>query len=447
MLGDARALDRSPVSGQTFLHSYHGSQKIFMNLSIPLTRKNNQAAAADFYLAIFVSIQIIFNPFPQLTAVHEIAFYLSVLTFLIRLWIGGTVTYLKTPLLIPLGLFCLWAFVGLPFALDKGNSLHDIYAHLIKYMILFYFIVYCFASRERFIIMTWLIIVSSCLFALGIMIHYYVILGHLLEERLGLMHYGEMPTNIIAVISVFAALLSAGHMGYAKARQQKILAGLCLTILSLVTLATRSKGALIALFIGLFCIFAFEKKRLILFSIAAFLIIGVLHKANYFSPMLERIGSDPRMATWSSFIEMAKDYPVTGIGFGMQTYDDTHFVRKYIDRLPGKYSGYDIIRAPHNVLIDVAVRTGFIGLSLFLIILITCVYILYQVITGNNDIFLINWGRCTLAVFAALFIQGMLENVVSGPPAVITYIIFAMTAILRMMSNANTSHAIDNVKS
>jgi hypothetical protein len=85
------------------------------------------------------------------------------------------------------------------------------------------------------------------------------------------------------------------------------------------------------------------------------------------------------------------------------------------------------------MVIDVAVRTGWIGLGLFAIIMAFYLRMAWDLVMRRQDVFLADWGRCTLAAFFVIFFQGLLENTLNGPPALILYIIFAMATILWKM--------------
>jgi O-antigen ligase len=131
---------------------------------------------------------------------------------------------------------------------------------------------------------------------------------------------------------------------------------------------------------------------------------------------------------------MVIDYPITGIGFGMQTYYDENLLNKYNERVPAKYRQRPLHKAPHNLLVDIAVRTGLVGLALFLYIIFKFFQVSWQIIKSGKDDFIRHWGFCFLAAFVAVFIQGQFENILSGPPVIILYTIFALMTILWHMN-------------
>lgn len=97
-------------------------------------------------IPILMGIFLFFNPFPHTTTIKEICFYLSAFIVLLLLVFKKVDFSFKTPLAIPFALFVLWSFTGLFFALNKPNSIHDFYAHLLEYLA-FYYILEIWAPR------------------------------------------------------------------------------------------------------------------------------------------------------------------------------------------------------------------------------------------------------------------------------------------------------------
>ena len=123
-----------------------------------------------------MGIFIFFNPFPHTTAIKEICYYLSVIIVTILILSKKIDFTFKTPLLLPFGLFISWAFLSIFFAIDKENSIHDFYSHLMRYVILYYILINFFNSEKRLIYLSWIIIISSSLFIVGGLFYYCFIL-------------------------------------------------------------------------------------------------------------------------------------------------------------------------------------------------------------------------------------------------------------------------------
>jgi O-antigen ligase len=141
-----------------------------------------------------------------------------------------------------------------------------------------------------------------------------------------------------------------------------------------------------------------------------------------------------RVKIWRAFGEMIKDYPLTGIGFGMQTYYDENLLNKYYARVPLAPR----VKAPHNLFIDVAVRTGLVGLAFFCYILASFIWMGWKLIRYGENHFIREWGLCLMAAFVAIIVQGLFENTLSGPSAIVLYIIMAMMTILWHLNGKET---------
>jgi len=144
------------------LNKQNAREKIFkiLNLSVP----------------ILMGTFIFFTPFPHTTAIKEICFYLSVFIVLLLIYFQEIDFSFRSPLTLPFALFVIWVFIGLFFALDKGNSLHDFRAHLLKYLAIYYILINFISCRKRLIILSWIIIISATIFSIGGLTNFYFIM-------------------------------------------------------------------------------------------------------------------------------------------------------------------------------------------------------------------------------------------------------------------------------
>src|SRR5208283_2000179 len=329
-------------------------------------------------IPVFMGIYLFANPLP-LSAVNEFCFYLSVAALILLLVFRKTAFTLRSPLTLPIALFFLWSVFGLFFTLDFKNTLHDLRGHLLEYLIVFYLLVNYYNSQKKLEIISWLVIASATIFSIGAIIQYYFIEGFPFSARLGLTFRGSMPTDLIGFITTFSSILALHLFHKNKSVTYKILFIACFLLTTAATLLTQSRGSLIGLGAS-FIILCFANKRNLIFVVLAALLI-------FLTPgMSDRIKSegftkDIRAKINQLTIEVIKDHPIAGIGFGMQIYGNKNVLdlEKLNKQLPPEYQQNGaIIAAPHNTILDIAVRTGIVGLALFLYILITSLWMLWK---------------------------------------------------------------------
>ena len=380
-------------------------------------------------IPILLGIFIFFNPFPHTTSIKEICFFLSVFIVLVLLLFKKTKFSLKTPLLFPLGLFVFWAFLSIFFAVNKENSIHDFFSHLLKYIVLYYILINFFNSRKRLVALSWTIIISASIFSIGGLFYYYFILGNSLATRYALGLFTAIPTNLIGIITVFAIILSLHHLYSEIHLYRRAILIICLFPLFAATFLTQTRSSLLALFLAVI-ISLFKNKRILVALLCAMLIVIAV------TPIKNRIRSSNvniitalRMEINHLTFEIVKDYPIIGTGFGMQTYKRID-LSGYNERVPAKYRYKKIHNDPHNMLFSILVRVGFVGLVLFLYIIFTFLRMCWKSTKYGKDDFIKNWGLCVTSAFIAFFVIGIFEPVFSHVHEVVLFTIFAMITIL-----------------
>lgn len=379
---------------------------------------------------VLIGIMIFFNPIPHTTAIKEIGFYGSCIIVLILISFKRVNFLWKTPLTLPFLLFTAWSFVGIFFALDKENSVHDFYAHLLKYMIMYFIIINFFNTEKRFEILSWIIIISTTLFSIGAMIYFYLISGYPLSARLGL-QFLELHVDYIGFVTLFAIILSLSRLTQETNVYVKVILFISLLLTTAATLLTQSRGTLCAAVIALIILFSRNKQAVIVFSILFIIGVGITPGlTNRFDLTAalrgERVGIN--LTTY----EIIKSYPIVGIGFGMETYGNKNLLdlQKYNARISPEYRQKRIITSPHNTLLDIAVRTGFVGLALYIYILFTFVRMGWKSIRHGENAFVRNRGSGIMAAFVCIFIQGIFADGMFGPQAIVLYTILAMMTVL-----------------
>lgn len=386
---------------------------------------------------VLIGIFIFFNPFPHTTAIKEICYYLSVLIVVVLIFFKKKGFTFQTPLLLPVSLFVFWAFLSIFFAIDKENSIHDFYSHLLRYIILYHILTNFFNSKKRLIYLSWIIIISSCIFIFGGITYTYLIIGKNLSFRFGLSSIlAQASFNIIGVTSVFAFILGLNQLFKEKNIYLKTFLGFSLMTLFTGLLLIQMRSSIIALFLSVF-VFFYKNKKWMFVLLSLMLLISAMSplKNRFHKNMLRNITKAPRININLLTLEVIKEYPIIGIGFGLETYGKLD-LEKYQQRLPYKFHQIpSIVTDPHNMVLDITVRLGVVGLVLFLYITVVFFKMLRDIIKQGKDEFIQNWGRCLAAAFIGVSVIGLLQPIFSHMPEVVICTIFSMTTIVWRLNN------------
>lgn len=387
----------------------------------------------DHAVVTLIAVFVFVIPFHFNTATQEISFYTALGLAV------GLIAFRKkpfsptSPLSLPFALLVAWAFIGLFFALNRSNSIHDFYGHLVKYILLFYLIITFFGTKERFLLLVRAFIISTALFAAGLMTYFYLILGNPLSARLLDV---KIPVNILSVVLVFPVILAANESFRTKRPGIQALLLLAVSVIAMAVFLTGSRYSVAVLLLSLIALVINHRKR------AVFLIL-VIAAAIAFFPVKSRlltgdfVGSvkkDPRIFLSNPFIEMIKDHPVTGIGFGMDTYADRRLVKKY-NAMLDQNSRLDerwlsSFYYPHSIYIDLAARLGIVGLLIFFYLVLSYFRAGWAIARSSHDEFLRRWSVSLMVAFFALLVIGVFESYLGFTISVVLYIQCAMMVVL-----------------
>jgi O-antigen ligase len=389
-------------------------------------------AALNLLLPVFTGIYVFLNPMP-LPALSEMVFYPCVAALVILLLFKKTDFTLNWPLTWSFALFSIWAIIGLFRALDLTNSLHDIRGHLLEHLIIFYLLVNYFNSKRKLEALSLIIIASMTVFSLGAIVQYYWIEGFPFSQRLGI-SFLDMSTNNIGFVIISMIPLALNGLHHAGEFRPRLIFLVCIIILCLTALLTQSRASVLGLFIGII-IFSLNNKKFVFLLIAVIIFIALVPGIKD-RIIREDSAKDNRIKINRLTLEIIKEHPVTGIGFGMQIYGNESLVnlKKYNSRLPEEFQQNPIMPSPHNTLLDIAVRTGIIGLVIYLSALLTAVFMLWKTYRVTEDEHFKSWAMCLSACFTASTFVSLFQDTTFGARAIIHFTILAMITILWKLS-------------
>ena len=278
-------------------------------------------------------------------------------------------------------------------------------------------------------ILSWIIIVSTTIFSVVSLFFFYVVLKNPLTTRFGIAFTDSAPT-IIGFGTVLGLLLSLHLFFSEKIKCRRILSLICAIFLFAASVLTQSRGTLIALILSLFILLANHKKTLIGFSAIILLFILI-------NPVKDRFTNyntyHPRLGLAYYSFEMIKDYPIIGSGFSIDTFRDPKFFNpdEYMARIPEKYRKQPHgFFWPHNMLLNIGVRVGLVGLALFLYILFVPVKMCWRLIRFSKDESIRSWGFCVFSAFIMFCVKGLFDPIFTHFVDTIFYIILSMITIL-----------------
>ena len=403
-----------------------------MNKPIPpLHDGSDRSGRLEQAVTVLIGLFVFLNPFPHTTALKEATFYLPLAGMLVLAFSKKRSFSWTTPLALPFALLAAWGAAGLFFALDRPNTVHDLLSHLLKYYAVYFLVVQFYPSQQGFDTLARIIIASTALFSVGAIVYYYPILGHDLSERLGHSRqysFFEMSANYMCFATVFAAILAFGMLLREKRAGARALLGIALLSVLAATLLTQTRGALIALVMGVVVLFLSDRRRLMAvlagFGIFVMVLFASPEQASRFSPRV--MAGNERISLINMYMEMVQERPIAGIGFGMEILQNQDFLRPYYERTVPESRRDDVFHvSPHNLYLDVLVRLGVVGLFLYLAIALIAFRMGLQAMRNNGGDAL-----CMLAAWPALLIQAFFADASFGAPAIMFYLHLAMITIL-----------------
>lgn len=392
-------------------------------------------------LVFLVGTFIFFNPFPHTTSVKEICLYLSVAVVLTMILLGKEKISFESPLTLPFTLYALWSFASIFWAIDKENSLHDFRAHLLKMLFIYYMVINFFDSKKRIAAVAWIIIISTAIFAIKGKINYYVLGGNSLSARL--IPVDGAPINSSAIINLFAVFLSVFYLTRKNKWFIQIILCICLAGTFMGVILSYSRAALLGLgaaAVVLFFLSTRDRKRLIAILILIIAVPAILYSTSGQTRRLrpERLMNDFRLAIYYTTIEIAKDYPIAGVGFGMEIFEERLW-KEYNPKVPTKWQRKDPASSPHSFFFSILIRLGIVGIIIFCFLIFRA-FLMSRVLLGCERRTIRVWGSYLLASFVGMLIAGLFGSILHGAAAYNFYIVLGMMTVLWRLAGQSQKH-------
>lgn len=377
-----------------------------------------------------MGLLLFLNPFPFLFSLKEALFYLPGVLFLATLPVHRRGLWLRTPLLSSLAPFSLWVLLGLPFALDPGASLGDFLSHWLRYIVFYFLLVNFFRSPRRLDVLGKTLLFSGVSFTVAIWIGWYVIEGQPLTSRLGLT-WLRLATALNGFTTVLTIVLALHYAEHAVTRRWRGWAYAVAAVAFLVSLMSQSRSTLLGLTVAAMIMLAHRRRLLAGGMLVLALFVALM-------PIRERIFTlgdyyQVRLGHLYYFSELIRDHPAWGTGFALDTMRDPQHVdyEHYMARIPARFQDPPHpYWWPHNILLNVAVRTGPVGALLFSLIFVQAAGIALSILHRGREPALRAWARCLLAALGMFATKALFEPVFTHFCETLLFTILAMITIL-----------------
>ncbi|MFO8048957.1 MAG: O-antigen ligase family protein [Desulfosudaceae bacterium] len=413
-----------------------------MNKALPLNATNTEPSSrmTDFCektILCLTGIFIFLNPFPHTTSIKEICFYLSAAMVLTMILTRSRHFSFTSPLSLSFVLYFLWSLASVFWSVDPGDSLHDVRAYLLELLFIYYLLVNFFNTEKRMMILIWIIVISTATAAIAGIIYYYLMLNQPLSARLVILEGGSI--NARATLNLVAVILALFCLTRAKQWSYRIISLACLSATTAALVLSYSRAALLGLVLTGAGLLIWEwRNRKKFFYVLISVIITFIVIMTYFygsSKQLKRLQPDklinnPRLVIYSVCLEIAREKPLTGIGFGMDAFKKQLW-QKYSPKVPDidkKWRLKKSAPSPHNFFLDILIRLGLIGTGIFVFIIVKTFQMGRAVATSGQPA-LRRWGAYLLASFTAMLIAGLFGPILDGPNGYNLYIVLAMITI------------------
>ncbi len=337
-------------------------------------------------LLVFLALQ----PFIRHTAaIRSISFATAGLGWLLILFLYGKQAWRKNPLTVYLAIYATIAVISVFLGIEHRIGFKNLKANLIYQIGIFLVIINTVKTRPQ---------INRIFYALVIGFSLLTFMGILESIPVGLKYYSyaykHQHSRIIdgySLLSTYYIPITMGLLLLEEKKSLKYLIGISLIAQLSVLYLYETRAALIAALAGMFLLLlAAEKYKWLLGSaIAITLTLGIMTAVNpvtmknklaRYQSLLEAKayldsdhGLSGRVGLWNASIDMTKDRPWLGYGYGIKKFaivaTREENLNKWKDRFPLTYAEFKSPTPhnnPHNIFLAVLFETGIIGLIAFL---------------------------------------------------------------------------------
>ena len=371
---------------------------------------------------------------------QEIMFFALLITALLMRWIEKSTLSFQTAIDRPLLLFVGWVLLTIPFSLDPQYSFGE-WRKLGAQCLVFYWAVYVIRNVSRMDLPIFFKEYSKPLTFLGGRLpHAYIFLGVLMGSLLlAIFALGDFvvrgggwqdrtiraaaPSSDYNWLSTYMVLSIPilFYMGFlSQSRWGKGLGFATLGLSVLAQVASYTRAGWLASVVQVMIWGMAIRRRFLLVGIILGSILGILgllmvFQLGYQSDTVDSWTLDTRLKVWALGFEQLREHPILGIGYGNHIFQPV---------LPDTPMGEKHVHL-HNMVLMVAVGTGFPGLLLFLWIVIGLGKELFFKLKSFGRKNYDNLKLCMGIVLVGFFCRNLFDYMFAGSLAYLFWILMA----------------------
>ncbi|MBW2622335.1 MAG: O-antigen ligase family protein [Deltaproteobacteria bacterium] len=353
------------------------------------------AGWTDTSIFVCLVIMVLTLPFPDLTGVREICFFLALIFWIIRITRDKNYAFIRTSLDIPLLLLMAAGLLSIATAVDRSYSFVQVADEIFRGMLVFYLAVHHIRTSARAAFLLGAMILAAVVMDSFAVPHFFMKHGDLttmIYREAGLHRgFSDLATYLLQTAPfLMLAIL------FAKKRINKILLALLFAAHMLALYMTFSRAGVVFVIFeaGLIIFFwgQYSKTALACLVLVALLVgLTLPHRLATITrapstteegSSVEIPGLGVRMKMWVKAWDYIKEKPFTGIGAGRRS-----FTKKYPEVVEEDRLHWHL----HNTLISFTIELGVQGLLIYL-------YIFYRIIRTlwiRRGRLMEDWGSST----------------------------------------------------
>jgi O-antigen ligase len=302
-------------------------------------------------------------PFSGMTTIKEILFFLLLLSFIVEKLLerkaSDRISLPGNSLIFLIIASFLWGLIALITAIDPLYSLEEILVKMSRQYLLF-FLSFFIVKEIPVSKVKWLffsILASTALMSAYACYQFYESPFFLINR----VHGFTGAFYRLSTLLVLSIPLAVTAFIFRGALNRFIFISLFVPVVFAALFFTFTRGAWIAVAVEislLTIILSGKKVRLVFIAGLALLLVltGLYYRSIIPQQLLSRGSEEPRIEAVKLSSEIIRKYPLTGIGYGKETFS--------------KYYPDIYVKHAHNIFLNTAVETGLIGLALIVAILV-----------------------------------------------------------------------------